>query len=370
MHSQGFRRLAIAAVLVAITVVALGAYVRLSHAGLGCPDWPVCYGKLTWPKAESDIAHANLSFPDRPVETPKAAKEQIHRIVAGTLGLLVLALAWMAASTRVARTITVCASASAAAGIAVYAGKNFVAAGVLSAVSVVIPLVGAFALKLTKDGRIALGLLGLIIFQAMLGMWTVTLLLKPIIVTAHLLGGLATLALLVWLAARQVSRTSVQAARTPLIVALVVLSAQIFLGGWTSTNYAALACPDFPTCQGQVVPDLNVREAFILWRGIGVDYEGGVLDANARATIHVFHRFMAILVTMVLAWLIVRLWRTPENRPFAALLGILLGAQLGLGISNVVGGLPLANAVAHNAVAALLLAWFVLALAWRREPQA
>ena len=367
MHSRGFRRLALTAVVVAVVLVALGAYVRLSHAGLGCPDWPVCYGKLTWPKADTDIANANLAFPERPVETPKAAKEQIHRIVAGFLGLLVLALGWIAGSTRAARTIVVAASVSAAAGIAVYARQSYGVAGVLSAIAVILPLAGAFLPGLSRNGRIALGLLGLIIFQAMLGMWTVTLLLKPIIVTAHLLGGLATLALLTWLAARQTNRVSVQSARWPLVAALAILSFQIFLGGWTSTNYAALACPDFPTCQGELVPDLDVKEAFILWRGIGVDYEGGVLDARARATIHVVHRLMAVIVTIALIALIGYLVQRPENRAFAIALALLLALQLALGIYNVVGGLPLANAVAHNAVAALLLVWFVLALTWRKE---
>jgi cytochrome c oxidase assembly protein subunit 15 len=312
---SNLHRLALVTAVIAFVVIVLGAWVRLSHAGLGCPDWPGCYGQLTWPAESHEILRAEQAFPDRPVEGHKAWKEMVHRYLAGILVLLVVAinvLAWR---------------------------KGNRAAG----------LRGLAAL-----------LLVLILFQAALGMWTVTLKLKPIVVMAHLLGGLTTFGLLLWLTWRSGGRKQglreFTAARGLILAGLAVLLLQVALGGWTSANYAALACPDFPACQGQAWPETDFGEAFVLWREIGVDYEGGLLDLPARTAIHLAHRIGALVVLAVLGLLAVRLLRRPATRAEGATLAALLAAQILLGIQNVVLSLPLPNAVAHNGMGALLLA--------------
>ena len=314
-----FHRLAWAALALTLVVVVLGAYVRLSDAGLGCPDWPGCYGRLDVPDEAHQIAEANAAYPHRPVEPAKAWKEMAHRYFAGTLGLMILALAALAWRRRSAPDQPV-----------------------------VLPLC----------------LLALVVFQALLGMWTVTWQLKPVVVMAHLLGGLTTLGLLAWLVLRQggYGESSVVAADRALrgyaLLGLALLVAQIALGGWTSANYAALACPDFPTCQTHWWPPTDFREAFTLWRGLGVSYEGGVLANDARVTIHLMHRLGALIVFLYLGWLSWRLVVTGRSRVvrFAGLaVAVLLIGQLALGIANVVLRLPLPVAVAHNAGAALLL---------------
>jgi cytochrome c oxidase assembly protein subunit 15 len=210
------------------------------------------------------------------------------------------------------------------------------------------------------DFRLLAGLLlGLILFQAALGMWTVTLKLKPIIVMAHLLGGMATFSLLLWLTwgTRDGPRNPAFIPhRLFITVGLVVLVMQLALGGWTSANYSALACPDFPTCQGKWWPETDFGEAFVLWRTIGVDYEGGVLDLPARVSIHLAHRIGAVITLLVLGLLALRLAAGTETRKGGLLLGAVLLTQITLGILNVVLFLPLPNAVAHNGVGALLLA--------------
>lgn len=314
-----FHRLAWAALALTFVVVVLGAYVRLSDAGLGCPDWPGCYGRLDVPDEAHQIAEANAAYPHRPVEPAKAWKEMVHRYFAGTLGLSILALAVLAWRRR------------------------------------------------REPGQplgLPLALLGLIVFQALLGMWTVTWQLKPVVVMAHLLGGLTTLSLLAWLVLRQgrYGGDSVaaddRALRGYALLGLVLLVAQIALGGWTSANYAALACPDFPTCQTRWWPPLDFREAFTLWRGLGISYEGGVLANDARVTIHMMHRLGALTVFLYLGWLSWRLLATRRNRTVrlaGLVIAVLLIGQLALGIANVVLRLPLPVAVAHNAGAALLL---------------
>ncbi|HEY5759597.1 MAG TPA: COX15/CtaA family protein [Steroidobacter sp.] len=313
-----FRRLALAGVLLALVVVVLGAWVRLSAAGLGCPDWPGCYGHLSAGSAADNVAAANQAFPHRPFEYHKAIKEMVHRYFASGLGLLILVLAGLAISNR-------------------------------------------------KDPEqpvaLPLALVALVIFQGLLGMWTVTLLLKPLIVVLHLIGGLSTLSLLGWLAmqpSKAPERWSPASAglRKLAGVGLVVLALQIMLGGWTSSNYAALACPDFPTCQNSYWPHMDVKDAFVLWRGLGIDYEGGVLDHPARVAIHFVHRLGAIAAAIILGALSFVAWRrgtTPAVRTGGVLLGLVLIAQLILGPVMVMRALPLALATAHNGVAALLL---------------
>jgi cytochrome c oxidase assembly protein subunit 15 len=205
-------------------------------------------------------------------------------------------------------------------------------------------------------------LLTLILFQAALGMWTVTLKLWPIVVMSHLMGGLATFSLLLWLAYRSGPSSLSQPLlriRPLIIIGLSVLVIQLALGGWTSANYSALACPDFPTCHGEMWPDSDFSEGFILWREIGIDYEGGVLDLPSRVAIHIAHRTGALLVFIVLGWLTFRLLRNTQTQPGGYLLGTLLVTQVTLGILNILLYLPLPNAVAHNGVGALLLAMMI-----------
>ena len=313
---SGFVRLLVLVLpAVALAVIVFGAYVRLSDAGLGCPDWPGCYGRLTVPSAAANVHLERPDWHTRPLAAGKAWREMIHRYLASTLGLGIVILA------------------------------------------------GAALWPATRGGtsRVVLVLLPLVIFQGLLGMWTVTLLLKPLVVSAHLLGGLATLSLLWWncltvRAARPadaVPRMLYFAART----ALVILVMQIFLGGWTSANYAALACTDFPTCQGQWWPQTDFREAFTLWRGLGINYEFGVLDTPARTAIHVTHRAGASLTALVIGISAMLAWRRPERRlrRLASCILAALALQVCLGIANVLGGLPLPIAVAHNGVAAIML---------------
>lgn len=326
------------AAALAFVVITLGAYVRLSDAGLGCPDWPGCYGHLTVPETAADHARAMQAFPDRPVEAHKAWKEMVHRYAAGTLGLLVLAIAvrsWRREARRRASPW----------------GPSL--------------------------------LLAVVTFQALLGMWTVTLLLKPVIVTAHLLGGMTTLGLLVALWCRRVtgvplpkrapgagpmdawSATSAPSGwggpRGLAALALAAVAVQIALGGWVSSNYAVLACTEFPTCRaGAWVPETDFRQAFHLVRELGQTADGQALPVAALTAIHLSHRAGALLVALLVAVLAVRLRRQTETRAEGALLGGALLVQLGLGVINVWGGLPLPVAVAHNAGAACLVAMLVV----------
>lgn len=308
-----FLRLARLGVLLAFLVVTIGAWVRLTDAGLGCPDWPGCYGQLIVPQSPVGQAEAAAAFPERPLDVGKAWREMIHRYLASGLGLVCMILAGLAWLNRE---------------------------------------------DPSQPTRLPLVLLGVVILQGLLGMWTVTLLLKPVVVMAHLLGGLTTLGLLFWLGEWR-SRPGAPAPsylRTLALAAAAVLVVQISLGGWTSANYAALACPDFPTCQTRWWPPVaDFREGFVMWRGLGVDYEGGVLDNPARVAIHFAHRLGAILTTIVLAllgWLMLR--RVQPRADGFALLGV-LAVQLILGASIVVFGVPLVAALAHNGAAALLL---------------
>jgi heme a synthase len=334
-----FHHFNLASLILCLVVIVFGAYVRLSDAGLGCPDWPGCYGHLTIPQAEHEVVRAEQAFPERPVEAPKAWKEMIHRYLASTLGFMILVMAaWS---------------------------------------------------RLSRDERMPKGLpvalLALVIFQGILGMWTVTWQLKPLAVCAHLLGGMSLAALLFWqwlavgtrlaapapAAPSRFARNERQAwaqmheqapdAPAPVpgwlrgfaVLGFVVLAVQIFLGGWTSSNYAALACPDLPTCHGQWWPETDVKEAFTLWRGLGINYEYGVLDSRARVTIHVFHRAGAVVTTVVLGLLALCLLLRGERRlrQHGQVLLAALTLQVAIGLGVVAFQLPLWLADAHNAAA-------------------
>lgn len=313
-----YSRLAAFATVLALMVVMLGAYVRLSDAGLGCPDWPGCYGRLVAPSHSEAVAEANAAFPHRPVETHKAWKEMIHRYLASALGLTILALAvipWSRGGRQLPRRLP----------------------GVL---------------------------LGLVIFQGLLGMWTVTLLVNPTIVTAHLAGGMATAALLWWLVLRTGPRPlapspGLVSLRPWLLGGLAMLCVQILLGGWTSTHYAAVACTEFPTCYGgQWWPESDFGEGFALWRPIGPDYELGRLDGASRVAIHLTHRLGALIVLVYLGSMTLLAYRRSTasgERRLVSMLAVVQLVQVGLGITNVLGKLPLGVAVAHNGGAAILL---------------
>ena len=300
------------ATLLALAVVTIGAWVRLTDAGLGCPDWPGCYGRLVVSAGIASDPDTAALRDTRPLDTGKAWREMIHRYLASTLGLLCVALAAIGLKNRAAPA---------------------------------------------QAWRVPLVLVALVILQGLLGMWTVTLLLKPVVVVAHLLGGFSTLALLFWLGDVRTAPLLVGGKLRALgVAALAALVLQIALGGWTSSNYAALACPDFPTCQTQWWPALaDFDEAFVLWRGIGVDYEGGVLDHPARAAIHFTHRLGALLATLAVGLFGAMLFRRTSARVDGAAVLAALVCQLGLGIGIVLLGVPLWAAVAHNGAAAILL---------------
>lgn len=328
------RGLALCGVLLCFGVVVLGAYVRLTDAGLGCPDWPGCYGHLS-PVGAADSPASRAQFPDRPLQEGKAWHEMIHRYAAGTLAAVITVIAALAIAARRPKAV----------------GAGF---GLL--------------------------LFATVIVQAILGMLTVTWLLKPLIVTLHLIFGMTTLGLLwwLWLRVQQRPRDSVHlrtvpehgstgwssatsAARTAYwlaVLSVMVLAAQFFLGGWTSANYAAVACPDFPTCQGAWWPHTDFRHAFVLWRGVWIDYQGGILTNPARVAIHFAHRLGALTVTLTFlaaSFFVISRRSLAAARPRAYLVLAALGLQLAIGISMVVRTFPLWLTTAHTAGAALLL---------------
>lgn len=327
-----FRKLVWFAVIYTFVVVVVGAYVRLSDAGLGCPDWPGCYGELTPHLAQDDIAKAveDQGGTHGPVSLGKAWKEMFHRYIAGGLGLVILAIAVTAWLRR---------------------------------------------RELRQSPLLATSLLVLVMFQAALGMWTVTLLLKPVIVTLHLLGGLATLALLAWLGLRQETFKPVPAAAMRLrpwaLLTLLIVIGQIMLGGWVSTNYAALACVDFPTCHGQWLPEMDFHHGFQLVRELGMTAAGTHLSYDAITAIHWTHRVGAVVTFLYAGGFALVLLRAAGLARYGAVLLAVLLLQVALGIANVVAGLPLAVAAAHNAGAAILLVTaVVINFALRRKPVA
>ncbi len=324
---KNYAKLAWSGTALALFVVVLGAFVRLSDAGLGCPDWPGCYGKAAWPMEATEIAQANDAYPERAVEQDKAWKEMVHRYFAGTLGLIVLALV-----------------------IGAYIKRRDMA--------MTLPVILGFV----------------IVFQAALGMWTVTLQLKPVIVMGHLMGGMLTLSLLYWLSLSTSEkikpyRYAGHVKQWMVVVALILLVFQIMLGGWTSSNYAALSCVGFPLCNGEVWPEMNFSEGFIMWRGLGINYEFGVLDAPSRVAIQMAHRIGFVIVTLYFIWLATRLMKNRELMPLGIAISVLLAIQIGLGISNVMFNLPLIVATAHNGVAAVLLLSVVTLLYKTRRSQ-
>ena len=367
-----FHRIAWLAVALATCVIVFGAFVRLSNAGLSCPDWPTCYGRATWPTTTAEVNHPT-ALDVRPLEVSKAWREQVHRHAAAILGTLVLVLTLLAVRRRrfgIAQVVV--ASALVASGIPLYMHGYIPAALTVAALGELILLYAAFRWNNDDLARVTALTLMVIVFQALLGKWTVTMLLKPVIVMAHLMGGLTTFSLLVWMAWRAtgspVMVAGYTALRRLLVLAITLLGIQIALGGWVSANYAALACGnDFPKCVGQWLPPADFREGFVLWRGIGVDYEGGVLDGASRIAIQMAHRIFAVVVVGYLVWFGIRLLRTPGLVTYGSTLLVLTALQVALGIANVMAGLPLWVATLHNAGAVLLLFTLVGLLARLRS---
>ncbi|CAM4466032.1 MAG: Heme A synthase [Legionellaceae bacterium] len=329
-------RLTLFATILALIVVTLGAYARLKDAGLGCPDWPGCYGHFSVPHSAEELQVAMNRFPDQPVEAEKAWPEMIHRYVAGSLALIIFILALQAFST--------------------YSKTK----------------------KWTKVTIMPLVLFGIILFQALLGKWTVTLRLLPTVVMSHLLGGMSLFGLLSLFCfqqsqlAKNIPAVALKPFRYWGIFALIIILLQIALGGWTSANYAALACHDFPTCKGQYIPTLNFKAAFNLFIEAGPNYQGGLLDNTARITIHFMHRFGALITFIYIGLLSLGLIIANTSkalRYMGILILITLLIQIGVGIMNVILHLPLHNAVMHNGVAAILFAQIVClnAILWNDQ---
>ncbi|MGF1758081.1 COX15/CtaA family protein [Photobacterium sagamiensis] len=326
-----FKSLIYLTFILSLCVIALGAYTRLTEAGLGCPDWPGCYGFLSVPQSSEQQLLAQLAFPDAHVEVDKAWNEMVHRYFAGCLGLLILV-------------------------INVIAWRRPATPKLLPAL-----------------------LLGTVIFQALLGMWTVTLVLMPVVVMGHLLGGFTTASLLLLLALRvrqqeilhQLPRASLSrqsfsspqllsqsqslpALQAMALVALLMVAGQIALGGWTAANYAAVACTQLPICEVDWLLHFDMS-AFEPIQPEHDSYQYGVLNYHQRVSIHVAHRIGAMVTTIVLVLLMWRLWRQSVPRRYGVGVGIALALQLCLGITNVVASLPLLVAVGHNLVGAILL---------------
>lgn len=314
--------LTLCAIVLAVFVVILGAFTRLSDAGLGCPDWPGCYGFLWMPDTPDEIVQAEELYPYAPFESDKAWPEMVHRYFASSLGVVIILINFFNWQHRH---------------------------------------------RPDQPFKLPLFLLILVILQGLFGMLTVTLNLWPQVVTAHLLGGFTTLSLL-WLLSMRLNTRSWPQPSIPVhywadlrplaMLAMTLLIIQIVLGGWLSSNYAALACPDFPTCQNQLVPEMDFGSGFNIFQDIGPNYLGGQMNGEARIAIHFTHRVGAIVVTFFMLFLIIQLYRNHGSTPLKSLTHIILTLlliQVGLGISNVIWSLPLLVAVLHNAFGAFLL---------------
>jgi len=330
--ATAIRRLALLGISLCLIVIVLGAWVRLTDAGLGCPDWPGCYGHVTPAGAERNEGKIESFSPGWEYDSGKAWREMIHRYAATALGLIIVLITVIAIAYRRERPAS-------------------------------IPL--------------AVSLLVVVVLQGTLGAFTVWWLVKPLVVVLHLIGGLTTLSLLMWMWLGMRRRTrlieptpgathtsALDGARRMAVVATIVVAFQIMLGGWTSSNYAAVACPDLPKCQQQWWPEgMDFSEAFVLWRGLDINYTGGVLEHPARVAIHFTHRIGAVVATLAVlfaAWLAIR--RAPTvlvSRAGYWAIGA-LGVQLLVAFLMILKAFPLSLAAGHNAGAALLLMSLIL----------
>jgi heme a synthase len=309
-----YRRIVFLTWFLTLDLIMFGAFVRLTDSGLGCPDWPGCYGSVSPIGALDSIREAAQAMPDGPVTLPKAWIEMIHRYVGALLGfliILIVALGWRKRS------------------------------------------------ALGYSPKLAIATLVAVCIQGAFGAWTVTHQLMPAVVTAHLFGGMTLLGMMTWLAARERAYAKPAAAtltcRPWAIFGLLLLAVQIVLGGWVSTNYAALACMDFPTCHGSWIPEMDLRNGFSVVRGLGEMPNGEMISQTALTAIHWAHRNFAFVVFAVLGILAWRLLSDQGTRGPARLVLVLLGAQLFTGLTTIFFHWPLLIAVLHNGGAAGLV---------------
>ena len=315
------KKITLTAIVLAFIVIVFGAYVRLTDAGLGRPDWPGCYGLFSVPESNESLLEVEKNFPGQIVESGKAWREMIHRYIASTLGFLIVII------------------------FAVYLSRKK-------------------QHREQEKTNLPLYLLLLVIFQGLLGMWTVTLKVHPLIVSAHLVGGLSTLSLLFYYYKKQSTQqpTTKQKLSGFILLGFCFLIIQILLGGWTSTNYAALGCPDIPLCYGQLWPDnMDFQKGFLSWQSFGKNYEGGLLTPPARTAIHFTHRLGAVVVFFVLGAIGLK-YLSNSNQQIkiaASYFLVALVTQLIIGIVMVWSSINLSLATAHNAFAAILLLSFI-----------
>lgn len=319
-----YRKLVWVTLFLTFDLIMFGAFTRLTDSGLGCPDWPGCYGQANPLQAHADISAAETAMPTGPVTVMKAWIEMIHRYLAMAIGVLIIALMMIA-------------------------WRRWLQSG---------------RKEMKFSPLFPTLLFAFICVQGAFGAWTVTMKLQPIVVTTHLLLGMTLLALLTWFGARLgdhlpisqpgVSR-SVAALRIPAALAFVLLVIQIALGGWVSTNYAAMACTDFPLCNGVLLPQMDFANGFSLWRNLGMTVNGDYLPFPALIAIHWTHRAFALVVVALVAWVALNALKFDGLRKTARRLLVMIALQFTIGVSTVFLDLPLALAVAHNGGAALLM---------------
>ncbi|MCR4298588.1 MAG: COX15/CtaA family protein [Gallionella sp.] len=319
-----YRKLVWVTLFLTFDLIMFGAFTRLTDSGLGCPDWPGCYGHANPLQAHADISAAEAAMPTGPVTVMKAWIEMIHRYLAMGIGVLIVALM-------------------------IIAWRRWLQTG---------------RREMKFSPLFPTLLFVFVCVQGAFGAWTVTMKLQPVIVTIHLLLGMALLALLTWFGAHLSDHPAVQrsavALRIPAMLTFLLLLIQIALGGWVSTNYAALACTDFPLCQGELFPQMDFANGFALWRDLGMTAHGDYLPFPALTAIHWAHRVFAFLVVASVAWVALRAFNVDALCKTARWLLIMIALQFAIGISTVFLKLPLALAVAHNGGAALLVILLVM----------
>jgi cytochrome c oxidase assembly protein subunit 15 len=314
-----YRKLVWITAFLTFDLIVFGAFTRLTDSGLGCPDWPGCYGMANPFLAHAQVSAAEAAMPTGPVTVVKAWIEMVHRYLAMGIGVLLVSLM-------------------------VQAWRNWKKAH-LPAYAPGLPTM----------------LVVFVLIQGAFGAWTVTLKLQPVIVTIHLLLGMGLLAMVTWLGCRQdlyqQGGRIVRAAspRWPYLLAAAVLALQIALGGWVSTNYATLACSDFPTCNGTYLPEMDFEHGFTLWRELGKTAAGHYIPVSALTAIHWVHRHFAVVLVLVLGYAAWRARTHPRLRPLARNIAIVLALQALTGIATVYFSFPLTLAVLHNAGAAMLV---------------
>lgn len=314
-----YRKLIWITLFITLDLIMFGAFTRLTDSGLGCPDWPGCYGQPNPVEAHVDIAAAELANPNGPVTVMKAWIEMVHRYLAMAIGVLIISLMAIAWHRWIKSERT---------------NQKF------------LPMFPTL-------------LFLFVCLQGAFGAWTVTMLLHPLMVTTHLMLGMTLLAMLAYLGARQTDHppiaSSATALRFPVTLTFILLVIQIALGGWVSSNYAALACPDLPLCLGSVYPTMDFANGFTLWRDLHMTANGEAIPNEALTAIHWTHRIIALVVAGLITWVALRALKIEGLQKTAYWLLIIVALQFIVGVSLIYFSLPLLLAVAHNGGAALLI---------------